>query len=287
MKSAGGTSHSVSLSLPDGRGATEPVSVRYEVAGEGPPVVLLHGIGLDASDVSWRYALPALAQSHRVYAPDFPGHGESDKPNHQYTTDYFRASVDAFIDAVGADAPALGGVSMGGCVALDYALDNPVEHLVLVNSYGLGGDAHWRAPAWALLRTPFAHAAWWRTIGSSKAAVTAHLDHLTDGTPPAELVSDVHGVVQESAVGRTVSSWQRSEFRADGFRTDHSERLEQLEAETLFVHGVADPLVPPAWSERAAAQVPDSRLELLDGAGHWTPRELPQRFTELVRTFLN
>ena len=56
----------------------ESVDIRYLTAGEGDPVILLHGIGLDAASVSWKHTLPHLAENHRVIAPDFPGHGESD-----------------------------------------------------------------------------------------------------------------------------------------------------------------------------------------------------------------
>lgn len=279
------SSHTVTLALPNGRGGVDEVSVRYRVAGEGPPVVLLHGIGLDASGVSWRHTLPSLADGHRVYALDFPGHGESEKPSRRYTTAFFRATLEAFLDEFGLNDAALVGVSMGGCVALGHALDYPVEKLVLVDSYGLGGDAGWRPSAWAMLRTPFAHSAWWRTVAASRGTVRTHLDALTGGRPSSELVEDVYRAVQRAKVGRTVASWQRSEFRASGLKTDYRDRLDELDAETLFVHGGADPLIPSQWSERAAETV-DGELALFEGVGHWLPREQPERFNRRVRAFL-
>jgi pimeloyl-ACP methyl ester carboxylesterase len=278
-------SRTIPLEVPKRSGGTETVAVRYRVAGEGPPVVLLHGIGLDAGGVSWRHALPALAAEHRVYAPDLPGHGESGKPRRRYTTQFFRAVLESFLDAFDLDDAALVGVSMGGCLALGHALDHPVDQLVLVDSYGLGADAPWRAPAWAMLQTPFAHGAWWRSVAATRGSVRAHLTTLTGSSPPDGLVDDVYRAVQDAAVGRTVATWQRSEFRATGLKTDYRDRLDDLEAETLFVHGTADPLIPSYWSERAADAV-GGELALFDGVGHWLPREQPERFNRSVRAFL-
>lgn len=64
--------------------------MRHYAAGPGDPVVLLHGCGIDAATVSYRYLLPELAADHRVHAIDLPGHGLSDKPATRYTTGFFR-----------------------------------------------------------------------------------------------------------------------------------------------------------------------------------------------------
>jgi pimeloyl-ACP methyl ester carboxylesterase len=277
------------LTAGDGRGGRHEVEVAYDVAGDpdAPPALLLHGCGLDAASVSYRYLLPELAADRRVYALDLPGHGRSEKPSVRYTTDYFEGVVDAFRDALGLESPAMVGISMGGAVALGHALDREVDRLVLVDSYGLGGDAAWRPAASVGLRVPALHRAWWSTFAASEASVRAHLRTLTGAAPPGELVSDVHGVVGDPAVGRTVRSWQRSEFGATGLATDHSSRLAGLEVPTLLVHGKRDPLLPAAWASRAAEQLPDAEARLYDGVGHWAPREVPGRFVVDVTGFLS
>lgn len=277
-----------SLETGDGRGNPRETEVRYRVAGppDADPVVLLHGIGLDAADVSWRYLLPTLAEDRRVYAPDFPGHGGSEKPRLSYTTGFFDRVLRAFLADRDLDCPALVGVSMGGAVALGHALSYEAERLVLVDSYGLGADAPWRPAAAAMLRTPFAHRGWWATVGSSHASVREHLRTMTGGSPPDDLVADVYAAVQSAAVGRAVSSWQRDEFRAGGLRTDYSGQLDALDTETLFVHGKRDPLLPASWSVDAAARTGAS-LAVFDDCGHWTPREAPERFGRVVDEFLN
>ena len=285
MRATGVESRRVDLESADGRGRDAEGGVRYLVAGEGPPVVLLHGIGLDSATVSWRHTVSALSDDHRVYAPDFPGHGESGRPRVRYTTDYFRAVLAEFLEALALrDAP-LVGISMGGGVALGHALEHGAERLVLVDSYGLGDDAAWRPAAAGLLRVPGAYRGWWRTIGASRVAVRSHLQRLTAGNPTRTHVEDVYAAVQDGAVGRTVASWQRSEFRHDGLRTCYLERLGELEAPTLFVHGCEDPLLPASWSERAAA-LTGGELVLFEECGHWPSREAPERFNETVAGFL-
>lgn len=274
------------LSVEDGRRQRE-VDVRGYTAGSGDPVVLLHGCGLDAATVSYRYLLPELAADHRVHAIDFPGHGHSDKPATRYTTDFFRRALAAYLDERGVESPSLVGISMGGSVALGHALEHDVDRLVLVDSYGLGGDAAWRPAASVGLRIPMVHRQWWRSLGASPASVRGHLRSVTAGTPPTDLVEDVYAAVQDDAVGRTVRSWQRSEFRASGLQTDYRGRLDGLETETLLVHGRSDPLLPASWSERAAESLPNGEARVYERTGHWPPRERPERFNSDVVGFLS
>jgi pimeloyl-ACP methyl ester carboxylesterase len=284
-----GAAERVRLTAGDGRGGRSEVGVTYDVAGDpdDPPAVLLHGCGLDAASVSYRYLLPELASDRRVYALDMPGHGRSEKPSVRYTTDYFEGVLSAFRRSLGIERPALVGVSMGGAVALSHALEREVERLVLVDSYGLGGDAAWRPAASVGLRVPAAHRLWWSSFAASEASVRAHLRTLTGEHPAPELVSDVHCVVGDPAVGRTVRSWQRSEFRATGLATDHSGRLPGLDTPTMLIHGKRDPLLPASWASRAAERLPRGESILYDGVGHWAPREVPERFAADVAAFLN
>jgi 2-hydroxy-6-oxonona-2,4-dienedioate hydrolase len=111
---------------------------RYLRAGEGPPLVLLHGAGDNALD--WRWVMPDLAATHRVYAPDLPGSPESARPAADYSPAFFERFVAGFLDALGVERAAVAGNSIGGLVALRLALSEPdrVGSLVLVDSAGLG-----------------------------------------------------------------------------------------------------------------------------------------------------
>jgi pimeloyl-ACP methyl ester carboxylesterase len=114
---------------------------RYLEAGTGEPLVLLHALGESTSD--WRWVLPALARTHRVYAPDLPGFGGSSKPAADYSPAFFERFAAGFLDALGLRRAAVVGNSLGGLVALRLALSEParVGALVLVDSAGLGRSA--------------------------------------------------------------------------------------------------------------------------------------------------
>lgn len=262
----------------------EDTCVRYHAGGDGPPVVFLHGIGLDAATVSWRHVLPALADERSVYALDLPGHGGSDPPA-AYTTDYFVDVLAAFLDRLDLRGADLAGLSMGGAVALGYAMDggSPAS-LVLVDSYGLGSDAYWRQAAGAAVRFPFASGVLWGSV-ASRTGVRSNLAAMTGNGVPEDLVEDVYRSVSRTSV-RTLQRWQRAEFRPDGFRTDYTARLADLSVPTLLVHGSEDPLFPVSWSRRASETLPNGDLCVVENCGHWPPREQQSRFNGAIRSFL-
>jgi pimeloyl-ACP methyl ester carboxylesterase len=264
----------------------ESVGIRYLTAGESdePPVVLLHGIGLDAASVSWKHALPHLAAENRVIAPDFPGHGESGAAD-DYTTDYYIDVLDGLLDTLGINTVRLVGISMGGAVALGHTLDNRemVERLVLVDSYGLGRDAPWRPGGSALVRTPGFDG----LLGAgllNPAIVAGSLGGVVVNSPEG-FVGDVRQAVGPAAA-RALGQWQRDEFRACGLRTCYLDRLHELSMPTLLVHGREDPIFPIAWSERATERISASTFAPFEACGHWPPREYPEKFNRVVSGFL-
>jgi pimeloyl-ACP methyl ester carboxylesterase len=117
------------------------INTRYWSAGtKGDPVVLLHGGG--SSIEVWVYTVQALAQHHRVFAFDMVGTGLSDKPAVPYSLAYQLQFLNTFLDTFGIQQASLIGNSMGGSVALKFALQSPerVRKLGLVSSFGLGRE---------------------------------------------------------------------------------------------------------------------------------------------------
>jgi pimeloyl-ACP methyl ester carboxylesterase len=265
----------------------ESVGIRYLTAGESddPAVVLLHGIGLDAASVSWKYALPHLAREHRVVAPDFPGHGESDEMD-DYTNESYIDVLDGFLGALGIEQVRLVGISMGGAVALGHTLrhQETVSRLVLVDSYGLGRDAPWRPGGAGLVRTPGFDGLLGAGFALNPLFVASSIEGVVVNTPEG-FVTDVQQAVGPEAA-RALGQWQRHEFRACGLRTCYLDRLHELTVPTLLIHGREDPIFPISWSQRATERIPKSTFTPFETCGHWPPREYPEKFNRVVGDFL-
>ena len=111
------------------------VRLRYVVAGDGPPVVLLHTLRTQLD--MFQRVLPALARRYRVYALDYPGHGHSDIPSADYTADYFIGKIAGFLDRLGIEGAVLVGESIGGTSALALAARRHprVRAAIAINAY--------------------------------------------------------------------------------------------------------------------------------------------------------
>jgi pimeloyl-ACP methyl ester carboxylesterase len=122
--------------------------------GDGPPVVLLHGAGEFAAN--WLRVIPELVRTHRVVAPDLPGHGASELAGEALNTETVIAWLDELVERTCPSPPALVGHLLGGAIAARFAIDHPdrIRRLVLVDTYGLG--RFWPTPRYALAMLAFA-----------------------------------------------------------------------------------------------------------------------------------
>ncbi len=269
----------------------EGTRIAYRRAGAaGPPVVLLHGGGVDDATLSWRHAIDELAETHRVYAPDWPGYGDS-VGDVTHSTESYVSLLEGFLESIDVDDAILVGLSMGGAAALGYALENTdrVNRLALVGSYGLGEEI----PVGALWKTtahlPGANTLGWNALGTSRTATRVGLGNVVSDPAglPREFVEGVKERASEPGAGSAFEAFQRNELAADGTAlTNYASDLQRLSVPTLLVHGSEDPLFPARWSKRAAERIPQADLEVLEDCGHWVPRERPETFNGILRTFL-
>jgi pimeloyl-ACP methyl ester carboxylesterase len=120
------------------------------------PVLLLHGGGLDAAGLSFRTTIPALAERHCVYAPDWPGFGRSDPMPMSWRVEECVDFVGEILDALEIKRVSLVGVSMGGTFALGFSLRAPerIDRLVLVDSAGMGNDIPGGLLSYLAMRLP-------------------------------------------------------------------------------------------------------------------------------------
>lgn len=262
------------------------------VAGEGPPVLFLHGVGVGAT--SWLPLLADLAENFRCYALDRPGRGLSDPLDH--TAVDFRAfnaaSLCESLDALGVEACPVVGNSFGGFQALLLALDRPerVDALGLLGApAGLSGDYPLRMRLGSL------------PVVGPKLLALAEPDDVEGARALFGRVAVVHeGALPEPLLaaylaeleppGRTASlaSVFRDGLRLRGVRGGYliREAVTGIAHPTLFVWGSEDQFFPPSVGRPVADAMPDARFVELDGVGHAPWLEPDDRAAAETRAFL-
>lgn len=261
----------------------------------GTPVLLLPGASVDSARLSYRHAIQHLARRYRVFAPDWPGQGQSEEPglartSFARTTGFYVDFVGRLMDALELERAHLVGLSLGGAAALGFALQYPerTRKLVLVSAYGLGSPIPRHRLVYLLVNAPPASSLLLALARRSPWLVRRRLSYLLadERSLTEELVAEVRGELLKPGAGRAFVSLLRSEVGWHGGRTDFSDRLPELRAPTLLIHGERDPLVRVEAARRAHKLIPRSELAVFEGCGHWPPREHPQRFNSTVSGFL-
>jgi pimeloyl-ACP methyl ester carboxylesterase len=257
------------------------VTTNYLTAGNGFPVVLIHGSGPGVSAYSnWRLTIPALAEDFTVYAPDVVGFGFTSRPHHiEYSMDTWVSHLIGFLDALGLAKAHLVGNSFGGGLALRTAAMHPdrVENLVLMGSVGApfkitpGLDAIWGyEPSVANMRGLLDIFAFNKTIATDELAELRYRASVEPG-------------VQEAFSTMFPTPRQES---VDAMVTDDA-LLRALPHRTLLIHGREDEVIPVACSQHLVATIPDAQLHIFGRCGHWTQIEYTAEFNGLLRNFLN
>lgn len=255
-----------------------------------PCVVLLHGGGVDSADLSWGLFIPALERNFYVVAPDFPGYGESDKPDRSYSSAFYVDFLSAALDALGIPRASLVGLSMGGAVALGFTLANPkrVERLVLVDSYGLQRRAPLHVFSYLFVRAPGVNALSWRMM-RSRSMVRYTLGSLLKrpGAVTDEIAERAHQEANRPGAGLAWNAFQKDEMTWAGTRTCFIDRLGEISAPTLIIHGSLDTLVPASCAREAQQRIPGADLAWMEGCGHWPQRDNPMEFNRVASEFLS
>jgi pimeloyl-ACP methyl ester carboxylesterase len=263
--------------MPD-RGSLEIDGLRiaYEQAGEGPPLVLLHGYVGDGAS-TWRAQLDGLRDACTVVALDLPGAGRSADPPESWTLGDFADCLVAFLSELGLDRPHVGGLSWGGGLALELYRRHPEIPRTLI----LGS----------------AYAGWAGSLAPDELAHRLRQVEQMADLPPERFVSEVAPtLVSDSASGPLVDAFIASTyaFHPSGLRAmarsfaaaDLRDVLPRIEVPVLLLYGEHDVRAPRSVGEALDAAIPDSRLVVLDGAGHLCNVEAAERFNAEVRAFL-
>jgi pimeloyl-ACP methyl ester carboxylesterase len=257
----------------------------------GAPVVLLHGGGTDNAMLSWRDAIPALAQAgYRVYAPDYPGYGDSPPSREPAVLENLGGCLRQLMDTWDVPQAALVGVSMGGALAIGYALEHPerVSRLILVGPYGIQDEVPFHKLSYFLVKAPWLMDAFWAMSRGSRMAARYSLNSIIKNPQSRTdaLLEEVLAAMENRHSQAAFSQFQRDEIQWRGVKTNYTSRLGEIAAPALIVHGDQDVGVPLEYARCAAQRLPNGRLEVIPNAGHWTQRDYPERFNRLMLEFL-
>jgi pimeloyl-ACP methyl ester carboxylesterase len=250
--------------------------VAYRRAGQGPPVVLLHG-GL-ADSREWRRQLEGLADEFTVVAWDAPGCGGSADPPAAWRLPDYADCLAGLVQALDLGRPHVGGLSWGGGLALELYRRHPQlpRSMVLASAYaGWAGSLAPEVVAERLrqvLRDAEVPPAQW---------VPGYLEGLFTGAAPPEVVEEARAMMLEvrpAGMRPMVQGFAEADLR---------EVLPRIQVPTLLLYGDADVRSPLEGVARGLhAQIPGSRLVVMPGVGHQCDMEAPHRFNAEVRSFL-
>jgi len=257
--------------IPSKKIKVDGLDVNYYTAGQGEPLVVIHGGGGDAR--TWSHNIEALSEKYTVYAPDLPGYGASQPLDGDYFIPELARFVDSFSDSLGLERFHLVGHSLGGGVALNYALEFPhkIRKLVLVSSLCLGREiALWVR----LLSVP----ALIRSLGALTVAVLKSVKWLVKMF--MEQVEYIMPLSPASMIiGGSVTTIKEQTLVL-------ANRLSEIMMPTLLVWGAKDPIVPVRHAYAAAQVIPDCQLKVFENRGHNVHRDELQQFSSILSGFL-
>jgi pimeloyl-ACP methyl ester carboxylesterase len=248
----------------------------HDDAGSGPPLVLLHAFPLDRT--MWRSQVAVLSASHRVIVPDLFGFGDSPLLGGGWTVESQADALETFLTEIGAERIVLGGLSMGGYVALAFARRHPdrLRGLVLADTKADADTAEGKKGREEMIA--FARS------NSAAAVVEKMLPKLlgeTTRTTRPEVVAEVKRIGASQSPDGIIAA-----LAALRDRPDATPGLPSIGVPTLVLVGAEDTITPLADARKLSDTIPEATLEVLPAAGHLSNLETPDAFSESVRAFL-
>jgi pimeloyl-ACP methyl ester carboxylesterase len=264
----------------------------YRAAGEGPAILLIHGIGDNSA--TWETVQTKLAQRFTVIAPDLLGHGKSDKPRADYSVAAYANGMRDLLAVLDIDRVTVVGHSLGGGVTMQFAYQYPqlVERIVLVGTGGVTKDVHvalrlaslpMGTEALALLRMPGAVPAL-QMFGRVIGAVFGSTKFGRDLPDVLRVLTELPEPTASSAFSRTlraVVDWRGQVVTM----LDRCYLTQSVPVQLIW--GQDDSVVPVSHAQLAHAAMPGSRLEIFDRSGHFPFHDYPDRFVEVVERFID
>jgi pimeloyl-ACP methyl ester carboxylesterase len=264
----------------------------YRVAGSGPVILLIHGIGDNST--TWSTVQSKLAQRFTVIAPDLLGHGQSDKPRADYSVAAYANGMRDLLSVLDVERVTVVGHSLGGGVAMQFAYQFPqlVDRLILVGAGGVTKDVNialriasmpMGTEALAVLRLPLVLPAL-QVVGRVGGAVFGSTGLGRDLPDVLRILADLPEPTASSAFARTlraVVDWRGQVVTM----LDRCYLTESVPVQLIW--GSQDSVIPVSHAHMAHSAMPGSVLEVFDGSGHFPFHDDPDRFVECVEKFID
>lgn len=258
----------------------------WRLGDSGPTLILLHGLG--ASAEIWIHNIDALAKNHRVFVPDLPGFGKSGKPSFPFSPFDYAHFVDDFMKALDIGQATLIGQSLGGGVALQYALEFPkkVKKLVLADCAGFGKEVIWTL---RLMSLP-----WIGEIVSFPSRIGVSLFFKFAVRNPTVITKDFvdtyYELFNRPGFQAFLLKMTRSLVNIRGARMEMLapvlENLHQISHPMLILWGQNDRVFPVSHAHDGRERIPGARLHVFDRCGHIPNLEKCDEFNRIVLDFL-
>lgn len=251
-----------------------PVPIAWEESGEGPPLLLVMGLGYGRW--GWEPLVPLLAADFRVITFDNRGIGGSGHPEGPYTAALMAEDCRSVLDAAGVERAHVAGSSLGGMIAQELAIESPerVDRLVLMSTTPGGQDSHPMPSVTTELLAEVGELA-------PEVALRKLVENALSPEAPEEAVERImHHRLDKP---QSPEGWQAQ--AAAGMGYDGSGRAREIVAPTLIVHGESDNVVDTGNAGVLHDLVPNSNVELVAG-GHLFFWEDPKSAAELITSFL-
>jgi pimeloyl-ACP methyl ester carboxylesterase len=274
----------------------------FRIAGEGPAILLIHGIGDNSS--TWEAVQNKLAQRFTVIAPDLLGHGKSDKPRADYSVAAYANGMRDLLAVLDIERVTVVGHSLGGGVTMQFAYQYPqlVERIVLVGTGGVTKDVHFAlrlaslpmgSEALALLRMPGALPAL-QVVGRIVGKLLNAAGAAAPAFAPTRLgrdLPDVLRILDELPEPTASAAFSRTLRAVVDWRGQVVTMLDRCyltqSVPVQLVWGAHDSVIPVSHAQMAHAAMPGSRLEIFPKSGHFPFHDFPDRFVEVVEQFVD
>src|SRR5271155_6030589 len=262
--------------------------IAYRDAGEGHALLLIHGMA--GSSATWRAIIPQLSKKYRVIAPDLLGHGESAKPRGDYSLGAFAVFLRDLLDELGVHRATVIGQSLGGGIAMQFAYQHRdyCERLVLIGSGGLGPDL---SPLLRVLSAPGAEFVLPVVAPQPVLNLGNKLGSwLTSAGIQSPRAGEMWSAYCSLADRPTRQAFLRTLRSVVDYRGQAVSALGKIHVShglpTLLIWGELDRIIPVAHGYAAHDAVPDSRLEVLAGVGHFPHVESPAAGVDILDDFI-